>query len=246
MNVIPWIREHRYCLAGLYLFVFLAGFFVLELIAPEPVIYLHCAVDDWIPFCEWFVIPYFLWYAWVPVFLVYFMVTDKDAYLKLCFVMFAGATLCLVIYAAVPNGLQLRREITADNLCARIVKLIRAIDPPCNVCPSIHVSSTVAVHLTVLGCREFRDSKKMKALSWTVTGLICVSTLFIKQHSVIDVVCGCLLSLVLALVWHMLAERGRMESVRIESTGNSGTAFGKPECKNKDGKGTVDGKAERA
>lgn len=203
MKAWNWVRTHKYCLAGLYLIVFLAGFFLLELIAPEPVVYLHCPLDDLIPFCEWFVIPYFLWYAWVPVFMLYFMFHDREAYLKLCFIMFAGATICLVIYAAVPNGLQLRREIAADNFCARIVKLIRTIDPPCNVCPSIHVSSTVAIHLVILACREFRNVGWMKALSWTVTLLICISTLFIKQHSVIDVVCGWGLSLMMALCWRL-------------------------------------------
>lgn len=201
MNALHWVRTHRYCLAGLYLFVFLAGFFVLELIAPEPVVYLRCWLDDQIPFCEWFVIPYFLWYAWVPVFLLYFMFHDREAYLKLCFILFAGATICLVIYAVVPNGLQLREEILSDNFCARIVKLIRQIDPPCNVCPSIHVSSTVAIHLVILGYREFRHNRKIKLVSWAVTVLICISTLFIKQHSVIDVVCGWGLSLALAAVW---------------------------------------------
>lgn len=204
MKAWNWVREHKYCLAGLYLFVFLAGFFVLELIAPEPVVYLHCPLDDRIPFCEWFVIPYFLWYAWVPGFMLYFMFRDREAYLKLCFIMFAGATICLVIYAAVPNGLQLRREITASNICAQIVKLIRSIDPPCNVCPSIHVSSTVAIHLVVLACREFRNLRWMKLLSWAVTLLICISTLFIKQHSVIDVAYGWGLSLVMALCWRLV------------------------------------------
>lgn len=201
MNVLNWVRTHRYCLVGLYLFVFLAGFFILELIEPEPVVYIRCWLDDQIPFCEWFVIPYFLWYAWVPVFMLYFMFRDREAYLKLCFIMFTGATICLVIYALVPNGLQLREEILSDNICARIVKLIRSIDPPCNVCPSIHVSSTVAIHLVILGCREFRNHRSMKLLSWLVTSLICISTLFIKQHSVIDVVCGWGLSLILAILW---------------------------------------------
>ncbi len=30
MKIVQWIKTHRYCLAGLYLFVFLAGFFMLQ------------------------------------------------------------------------------------------------------------------------------------------------------------------------------------------------------------------------
>jgi len=203
MRAFIWIRTHRYCLAGLYLFVFLAGFFLLETAAPEPKLYIHCALDDYIPFNEWFVLPYFLWYLWVPAWMLYFMLCDRETYLELCFVMFAGATLCLFIYALWPNGLRLRQEITSTNICARLVGLLRSVDPPCNVCPSIHVSSTTAVHMAVVEAKRFAGNRRIKHLSRAVTLLICVSTLFIRQHSVIDVLFGWGLSLAMAFVWEM-------------------------------------------
>lgn len=201
-KMLSWIKTHKYALAGLYLFVFLAGFALLELYVKDPKIIIHCRVDDWIPFCEWFVIPYFLWYGWVPVFLIWFLFHSRYDYLKLCFVMFVGATLCLAVYALLPNGLALRREITADNFCAEIVKMLRNMDPPYNVCPSIHVSSTVSVHRVIVQSRSFQNNHKIKWLSRVVTLAICVSTMFIKQHSVIDVICGWLLTEVLAIIYN--------------------------------------------
>ena len=50
--MIQWIKSHRYCLAGLYLFVFLGGFFLMERLVPEPEYVISCPIDDWIPFCE--------------------------------------------------------------------------------------------------------------------------------------------------------------------------------------------------
>lgn len=208
-SMLQWIKTHKYALAGLYLFVFLAGFGLLELVVKEPKIIIHCPVDDWIPFCEWFVIPYFLWYAWVPVFMIWFMLKSRYDYLKLCFVMLGGATICLVIYAIWPNGLDLRREITAHNFCAEVVRFLRSVDPPYNVCPSIHVSSTVSVHRIICQSRSFRDNKKMKWISRGVTWAICLSTMLIKQHSVIDVVCGWLLTEVMTVLyngWRLLRE----------------------------------------
>ena len=200
--MLQWIKEHKYCLAGLYLFVFLALFFLMEHLVPVPKYIIHCYLDDLIPFNEWFVLPYFLWYAWVPVFLIYFMLKEKWAYLELCFIMFAGSTLCLIIYAIWPNGLNLRPEITADNFCADIMRFLRRVDTPTNVCPSIHVSSTVAVHLVIGRSESFRNNRKIKLLSVLVTAAISLSTVVIKQHSVIDVFWGFVLSVVLAaLVW---------------------------------------------
>ena len=190
--MLHWIKTHKYALAGLYLFVFLAGFGLLELVVKEAKVIIHCPVDDWIPFCEWFVIPYFLW----------FMVKSRYDYLKLCFVMLGGATICLVIYAIWPNGLDLRREITTHNFCAEIVRFLRSVDPPYNVCPSIHVSSTVSVHRIICQSRSFRDNKKMKWISRRVTWAICLSTMLIKQHSVIDVFWGMALTTLLHGIWN--------------------------------------------
>ena len=66
-----------------------------------------------------------------------------------------------------------------------------------DVCPSIHVSSTVAVHLTICHAASVRNKKPIRTLSWIVTILICLSTMFIKQHSLVDVLCGWILSLIL-------------------------------------------------
>ena len=48
--MLHWIKTHKYALVGLYLFVFLAGFGLLELVVKEPKVIIHCPVDDWIPF----------------------------------------------------------------------------------------------------------------------------------------------------------------------------------------------------
>ena len=45
-SMLHWIKTHKYALVGLYLFVFLAGFGLLELVVKEPKVIIHCPVDD--------------------------------------------------------------------------------------------------------------------------------------------------------------------------------------------------------
>ncbi len=200
-RIADWIGTHRYCLAGLYAPVFFAGFFLMELFDREPVNVIHCALDDLIPFNEYFVLLYLLWFIWIPIFFFYFMFKDRDAYLQLVFTMFGGATVCLVIYFVWPNGLDMRVPIVPDNIFAHIVNLIRWIDPPTNVCPSIHVSATVAVLFTILDSRQLKGRIWLYVLAWAVTFGICMATLFIKQHSVVDVVCGWALAIIMQVLW---------------------------------------------
>ena len=197
--MICWIKKHPYCLINLYLVFYLIAFFLLEALIPEPKYIIHCWLDDQIPFNEWFVLPYFLWYVWVPAFLLYFMVKEKQAFLRLTFIMFTGMTICLMIYVLWPNGLNLRREIAAQNFCGEIVRFLRRVDTPNNVCPSIHVSSTVAIHLVICRSRRFKKNLLMKSISLAATLAICLSTMVIKQHSAVDVFWGWALSVFLSL-----------------------------------------------
>ena len=144
-----WIREHPYALCLLYFIPYLIYFELLEAFA-VPKFIIHCPLDDWIPFHEGFVIPYFAWFPMLAVSLGYFLFHSRRDFLDLCFIMFTGMTICLLIYTVLPNGLQLRPAVVRDNLLARIAGMLYAIDTPTNVCPSIHVSSTVAIMIDIV------------------------------------------------------------------------------------------------
>jgi len=131
------------------------------------------------------------------VFMIYFMIKDREAYLRLCFVMFAGATFCLFVYLLAPNGLNLRQEITSQNFCAQIVRFLRSVDPPNNVCPSIHVFNSIAINTVIQHSNAFKHKKLVHVGSYILALAICMSTFFLKQHSVVDVFWACVLGLIL-------------------------------------------------
>ena len=117
-----WVRANPHSLAMLYFVFYLVGFFSLEQLNQTEFYLITCPLDDLIPFCEWFILPYGLWFLVMPGSLIYFMFREKDAFLDLAFIMFTGMTFCLALYLVWPNGLDLRVDVQPDNWAARLVR----------------------------------------------------------------------------------------------------------------------------
>lgn len=125
--------------------------------------------------------------------------------------MFSSMAISLLLYLLFPNGVQLRPEtIAGDNIAASLMQMVWAVDTSTNVCPSIHVSTTVAIFLAVRRSRIWQRRSLVVGGCGVLAALICLSTVFLKQHSVIDVLCGIALTLVLHLVVSRLMARSQL------------------------------------
>lgn len=210
-----WLAGHRYCQALCYLAFFLPAFFLTErVVTPKYII--SCPLDAVIPFNEGFIVPYLLWFLLLPASWLYTVVVSKEDFQNLCLIMFGGMTAAIAAYWLWPNGVDLRPGIVGNGICGRLVGWIHSVDTPGNVCPSIHVSSSLSV--AVVACR----SRAWEGKLWQKLGVclavcgICLSTMFLKQHSVVDVVCGALVTLVLAVPVYRLPWRRWLEGSRME------------------------------
>ena len=128
---------------------------------------------------------------------------DTASYDKLCLMMFSGMTFCLILYMVLPNGLDIRptvEEVGRSNIAMTLMQLIWKADASVNVCPSIHCQSTACMAIAFSGSTLTKQRPWLKAAAWVWAALICASTVFTKQHSIIDVVCG----LALAAVWGVI------------------------------------------
>ena len=122
-----------------------------------------------------------------------------------------GLVVFLLLYLLFPNGVQLRPEtIAGDNIAASLMQMVWAVDTSTNVCPSIHVSTTVAIFLAVRRSRIWQRRSLVVGGCGVLAAFICLSTVFLKQHSVIDVLCGIALTLVLHLVVSRLMARSQL------------------------------------
>lgn len=150
---------------------------------------IHLPIDDKIPFCEYFIIPYYLWFLFIPAVMIYLFFYSKREYYEACAFLFIGMTIFLIICTVWPNGINLRQEITSDNVFSRLVEGLRKTDTSTNVFPSLHVFNTLGCLIALLKSKGLRDKKfiLLKILAGILSILIILSTLFLRQHSVVDV-----------------------------------------------------------
>lgn len=158
---------------------------------------IHSPLDDLIPFCEYFIIPYLLWFAYIVLTVIYFAFFSgrRQEYFRLAAHLIFGMTLFLVISYIYPNGLNLRPEALADtNIFTHLVRYVYSHDTPTNVFPSIHVFNSIACCCALLSCPKLKKHRWLRFGSVALTILITMSTMFLKQHSVYDVLFGALLA----------------------------------------------------
>lgn len=158
----------------------------------------HTVFDDMIPFCEFFIVPYLLWFPYMIFAVVYFIFFNKNKheYYQLIFNLMMGMTIFLIVSYLYPNIQHLRpTEFPRDNVFADAVRMLYATDTPTNILPSIHVFNSLAIHMSLTNCQALREHRGIRYGSLILTVLIIMSTMFLKQHSVIDVCMGATLAL---------------------------------------------------
>ena len=131
-----FIKKYSHAVAILYLPFYLFCFTGLERRNIEDYYVVESKLDALIPFCEWFVIPYFLWFVYIAVTFAYFFWADKQDFIRLCIFLFTGMTICLVIYYVWPNGQNLRPDLTTlarENIFTRILAMLYSTDTQTNV-----------------------------------------------------------------------------------------------------------------
>ena len=193
-----FIEKNKHAFLLLYFCIYFPWFHHLERTVTTHFHVIHTALDDLIPFCEYFIVPYLLWFGYVAWAVVYFYFKNKDEYFKLCAMLFTGMTVFLVISTIYPNGHYLRPAyFEHNNIFIQLVKWLYATDTPTNLFPSIHVYNSLGIYLAVTHNKKLRKNKLVCLLTLILTVSIILATMFIKQHSFFDVCCAFVLATVM-------------------------------------------------
>lgn len=173
----------------LYGFIYIPWFLYLEQTNTSNYYLIHSPLDNYIPFIEFFIIPYLLWFVFIAVSVLYFFFTDKKGFYRLFTFLVIGMTIFLIVCTIFPNGLNLRPKTFArDNIFVDMVKKLYMTDTPTNVLPSIHVFNSLAVCCAIHNSNALKKHKSIQYSSYILAVLIILSTMFLKQHSVTDVI----------------------------------------------------------
>lgn len=180
---------------------YLPLFILVEHLVTEGYTVVHIPLDDVIPFCEWFIFPYCLWHPLLGLMTAYLAFWDADSFKRYMIFLALGFFPVILFDWAFPNGQELRplvfeHENIATWLCAHIY----AADTNTNVFPSMHVIGAAALYAATLHTPSLRKHR----LDWVMLVLailISISTVFVKQHSCLDVIGAIPYS---ALVWWLV------------------------------------------
>ena len=184
-----WAKYHHAVPLIIYGIIYWLWFCHLEETVTTHYHVIHMGIDDYIPFCELFVIPYFLWFAYVAAAVLLLFFTDKTEYYKTFVFLATGMTVFLIVSTLWPNGHHLRlAAMPRDNVFTHMVQGLWRTDTPTNLWPSIHVYNSIGAHLAITHSRALSNKKGIRYSSFVLAVSIILSTVFIKQHSMFDVI----------------------------------------------------------
>ena len=116
-----------------------------------------------------------------------FLFMNRQDYYHMCVFLFTGMTISLLVCTFYHNGTDLRPVVDPEkNICSWLVSILHNADTSTNIFPSVHVFNSIGVHIAIAKSSCFKNRPWVPRLSFILAVSICISTVVLKQHSVVD------------------------------------------------------------
>ena len=154
--------------------------------------------------------------------MIAFLFVSRRDFLRMAIFTIGGLAVCIIICAIFPTAIDFRPvEFARDNPLIWLVQFIYAVDKPWNVFPSMHCFGAIGITVAIWKAECLRRFSWMRAASVCLCVLICLSTVMIKQHSIIDMFGAIALSVLLyplayCIRWKFLEGNDVAELVRAK------------------------------
>ena len=131
------------------------------------------------------VIPYVFWYVLIVITIGYFLLYNIDSFKRVQKYIIITQLVAMAIYIIYPSRQDLRPVVFEnDNLLTQLVGLLYSADTNTGVCPSLHVAYSIGI--ISVWTKEKGVNMLWKTFVVFACIMICLSTMFIKQHSAVD------------------------------------------------------------
>lgn len=180
------------------------------------VLFLRTPLDDLIPVVGPFAVPYVSLRPFIYLSAVLFLVFRVRAYRSAAVSMIVVLLVSYAFYAFLQTYID-RPAIAGDDPFSRMIRDVYASDQPYNDFPSLHASLS-----TIFAIHWLRVDRRLGLPIAIWAALIVLSTVFVKQHYVPDVVAGVALASVTS--WWSLRMLARRPSARDPRGSLAGSA----------------------
>lgn len=162
---------------------------------------LTIALDTQIPLVPIFVIPYVYWYVYMIVGYFIISITNRKEYMRSILGLFSGMWISYIIYFIFPTEI-VRPTLVDSSFLYSIINIIYSSDRPFNCFPSLHVLGTYFV----MRYTKKDNNKYIYYYTRVVGSLIILSTIFIKQHFVLDIVAAIILVEIINIIVRKISD----------------------------------------
>ncbi|ADL51828.1 phosphatase PAP2 family protein [Clostridium cellulovorans] len=162
---------------------------------------MYSSIDSYIPFVKEMVIPYITWYLYIAFAIIYLGIKSKEDFYKLITFLVSGMLIAMFIYVVFPNCQNLRATtLLGSDLFSKLIHYLYYIDTPTNVNPSLHVIISIGIYCSLANSEPLKNNRFFNSISFILMVAISISTVFIKQHSIIDVFFGALIGIIIYFI----------------------------------------------
>jgi len=152
------------------------------------VLFLRSPLDDLIPVVGPFVVPYVSLRPFIYLSAVLFLLFRARIYRSAALAMTVTLLVSYAFYVLLQTYIE-RPVLTGTDVFSQMIRDVYAGDQPFNDFPSLHASLS-----TIFAIHWWRVDRRIGLAVAIWTALIVLSTVFVKQHYVADMVAGVLLA----------------------------------------------------
>ncbi|HIW34308.1 MAG TPA: phosphatase PAP2 family protein [Candidatus Paenibacillus intestinavium] len=153
------------------------------------IIFNYSWIDTQIPFVKWFIFPYISWMPVLYLSFIYLAFKNRSLYWRTLLIYNVSVMTCNVVFWFFPTYVP-RPDVVSTDLASTLVNFIYQSDAPLNCFPSVHCLTSYLLFITLK--RDLVVRRSVRFFMYTLLWLIIISTVFTKQHALIDVFGGIL------------------------------------------------------